>query len=138
MTQFCSVNYICHVCKLKLLLWTCPKFWTILTLIGSNLQLLLNIFYHRSTAILFRTVLLIMETFIFWRKCSSKSCYINFFIQKLVTSITQEWLVLGSCPAPQWITFSMLYRLVYNIPYHLNDLILAWSGVLQWHHNVSP
>ena len=24
--------------------------------------------------------------------------------------ITQEWLVVGSCPTPRWITFLMLYR----------------------------
>ena len=51
MTQFWSVNYVCHVCKLKLL------FWTIFILIGSYLQLLLNTFYHSYTAIVFRTVL---------------------------------------------------------------------------------
>ena len=35
--QFWSVNYICQVYKLKLLFWTCPKFWTIFILIGSYL-----------------------------------------------------------------------------------------------------
>ena len=37
MAQFWSVNYICQVYKLKLLYWTCPKFWTIFILIGSYL-----------------------------------------------------------------------------------------------------
>ena len=31
------------------------------------------------------------------------------------TFITQEWLVVENCPTPSWITFLMLYRLVYNI-----------------------
>ena len=29
MTYFWSVNYICLVCKLKFLIWTCLKFWEI-------------------------------------------------------------------------------------------------------------
>ena len=48
MTQVWSVNYICQVCKLKLLFSKCPKFWRIFILIGSYLQLSLNILYHRS------------------------------------------------------------------------------------------
>ena len=44
------------------------------------------------------------------------------------TFITQEWLVVKSCPTPPWIAFLMLYRSVYNIRSHVNDLILAWSA----------
>ena len=40
------------------------------------------------------------------------------------TFITQEWLVVESCLTPRWITFLMLYRLVYNIRSHFNELIL--------------
>ena len=36
------------------------------------------------------------------------------------TFITQEWLVVEGCPNPRWITFVILYRLVYNIRPHLN------------------
>ena len=36
------------------------------------------------------------------------------------TFITQEWLVVESCPTPRWITFLMLYRMVYNIRSHFN------------------
>ena len=36
------------------------------------------------------------------------------------TFITQEWLFVESCPTPRWITFLMLYWLVYNIRSHLN------------------
>ena len=63
MTQFWTVNYICQVFKLKLLFRTCLKFWTRFILIGSYFQLLLNIFYRRSTAIVFGTVFLDS----FWR-----------------------------------------------------------------------
>ena len=37
------------------------------------------------------------------------------------TFITQEWLVIESCPTSHWIAFLMLYRLMYA-------LILAWSA----------
>ena len=40
---------MCQVCKLKLLFWTSPIFWTIFLLLDSYLKPLLNIFYHRST-----------------------------------------------------------------------------------------
>ena len=63
--------------------------------------------------------------------------YLFIFIQKPITSITQEWLVVESCPSSHWITFSAFYRLVYSIPYHLNDLILAWRAVLQQLQKVS-
>ena len=36
------------------------------------------------------------------------------------TFITQEWLFVESCPTPRWITFLMLYRLVYDIRSQLN------------------
>ena len=44
------------------------------------------------------------------------------------TSITQEWLVIESCPTPRWIVFLMLYRLVLYIRSHFNELILVWSA----------
>ena len=74
----------------------------------------------------------IVETFVFWRKYfQSLLIFMFFFIPKPVISITQEWLVVESCVTPQWITFLMFYRLVYNIHSHLNELILAWSALLQ-------
>ena len=62
-----------------------------------------------------------------------KSSYICVFIlskkRRMVHNfITQEWLVVESCPTPRWIAFLMLYRLVYNINSHFNELILAWSA----------
>ena len=63
-----------------------------------------------------------------------KSSYICVFILSkkrrnfTKTFITQEWLVVESCPTPRWIAFLMLYRLVYNIRSHFNELILVWSA----------
>ena len=37
-------------------------------------------------------------------------------------------MVVESCPTPRWITFLMLYRLVYNIRSHFNYLNLARSA----------
>ena len=43
------------------------------------------------------------------------------------TFITQDWLVVKSCPTPCLIAFLMLYWLVHNIRSHFNELNLAWS-----------
>ena len=40
-------------------------------------------------------------------------------------------MVVESCPTPRWVTFLIICRLVYDIPSHLNGLILAWSTSLQ-------
>ena len=77
MTQFWSVNYTCQVCKQKLLFQRCPKFRTLFILLGSYLQLKLNIFYHKSTAILFETVLFDA----FWRFCGY-FCYLKKIFSK--------------------------------------------------------
>ena len=77
----------------------------------------------------------IMET-CFFKNVFSILLFI-YFIQKPVTSITEGWLVVESCPTPQSISFFMFCRLVCNISYHLNDLVLAWSALLQWRHKVS-
>ena len=71
---------------------------------------------------------------VLWRKIVENSlifvylfCPKNSSIDFTKTFITQEWLVAESCPTPHWIAFLMLYRLVYNIRSHFNELILAWS-----------
>ena len=95
MTQFWSVDYICEVCKLKLLFWTCPNVCAIFVFIGSYLQFLLNIFYHRSTVIVFGIDL--FDTF--WRSWKllffevnifKVFLYLCFFTQDPVTSVSQE------------------------------------------------
>ena len=55
-------------------------------------------------------------------------CPKNGAIDFTKTFITQEWLVVESCPAPRWITFLVQYRLVYSLIY---ALILAWSVYLK-------
>ena len=58
-------------------------------------------------------------------------CQKNGAIDFTKTLITQEQLVVESCPTPRWMAFLMLYRLVYNICSNFNELlILAWSTYL--------
>ena len=72
----------------------------------------------------------------FEMKNCSKSSYMCVFISPKKNStidftktfITKEWLVVESCPTPCWIALLMLYRLVYNIRSHFNELILAWNA----------
>ena len=117
MTQFWSVNYTCQVSKLKLLFWTCLKFWAIFILIGSYFELLLNTFYRESTAIVFGTVLFYIFwrfwKLVFWRKYfQSLFIFMLFFYLKTIN----------------FHNSGIVGKLVYNIPSHLNDLILAWSA----------
>ena len=78
-----------------------------------------------------------LKILVLWRKIVENLlifvylfCPKNGAIDFTKTFITQEWLVVESCPTPRWITFLMLYRLVYNIRSHFNELILAWSACL--------
>ena len=75
-----------------------------------------------------------LKTLVLWRKFFHNLlifaylfCSKNKTIDSGKTSITLAWLVVESCPTPRWITFLMLYRLMYNIRSYFNDLILAWS-----------
>ena len=52
-------------------------------------------------------------------------CPKNSIIDFRKTFITQEWLVVESCPTPLCVAFLMLYRLVQNTRSHFNKLILA-------------
>ena len=45
--------------------------------------------------------------------------------------ITQECLVVESCPTRHWIAFLMLCKFVYNIRSHFTELILACSAYIQ-------
>ena len=78
-----------------------------------------------------------LKILVLWRKIVENLlifvylfCPKNGAIDFTKTFITQEWLVVESCPTPLWIAFLMLYRLVYNIRSHFNELILAWSAYL--------
>ena len=63
------------------------------------------------------------------------SCPKNSSINFTKAFISQEWLVVESCPTLRWIVFLMLYRLVYNIRSHFNELILPWSTYLEISQN---
>ena len=60
-----------------------------------------------------------------------RQCYVIYFVQKTElliaekVSITQELLVVESCPTSHLIALLMLYRLIYNIRSHFNELILT-------------
>ena len=78
-----------------------------------------------------------LKILVLWRKIVENLlifvylfCPKNGAIDFTKTFITQKWLVVESCPTPRWITFLMLYQLVYNIRSHFNELILAWSAYL--------
>ena len=113
---FWSVNYICQVCKLKLVL-----------------KVLDNVFIHRFLLVAFVKYTLsqiyshctqnctFFDIYRLWKLLFSKENIFNiflclcFFIQKPVTSITQEWLVVECCLMPQWKIILMFCRLFYNI-----------------------
>ena len=76
-----------------------------------------------------------LKILVLWRKIVENLlifvylfCPKNGAIDFTKTFITQEWLVVENCPTPRWIAFLMLYRLVYNIRCHFNELSLAWSA----------
>ena len=122
MTQLRSVNYICLVYKFKFLF--------------------LGNIYHRSIALLFGTVFFSsfwrLLKLIFWQKLFQNLIFVFSFYPKSSrtgsrkTSITQELLVIESCPTPCWVPFFAIFcRLVYDISSHLNDPILAQRALLQ-------
>ena len=108
------------------------------------LEILGNI-YDRSIVIVFGTVFFSyfwrLWKLIFWQK-NFKILSLFFYLKNSrtgsrKTSITQELLVIESCPNPRWVTFLIFCRLVYDISSHLNDLILARSILLQVSHQNS-
>ena len=85
MTKIWSEKYIYQVCKLNFLFRIYPKIWAIFILIVCYLELLLNIFYHSSIAIVFKTIFWYFfgdcENLLFLTKKFSKSYIFVFFIQ---------------------------------------------------------
>ena len=76
-----------------------------------------------------------LKIIVLWRKIvQNLLIFVYLFCPKNSTTdftktfITQEWLVVESWPTSRWIAFLTLYRLVYNIGSHFNELILAWSA----------
>ena len=134
MLKFWSVNYICQVCKLYFYFGHVQNFGQYLYL--SVFRYMLDIC---CVAILLKTVFCCtswrQKILILWRKIvENLLIFVYLFCPKsgaidfTKTLITQERLVVESCPTPRWIAFLMLYRLVYNISSHFNELILAWSA----------
>ena len=92
----------------------------------------------RCIAIVLKTVFICtfwrVKTLLLWKKIiQNLPIFVYLFCPKKSTtgsrktSKTQKWLVVETCLIPRWIAFLMPYRLVYNIRFHFNELILAWS-----------
>ena len=139
MLQFWSVNYICQICKLYFYFGLVQNLdniciWVFLVNIESVLLLALVKYMlcsHFTQNCIFLYFLEAKNPCFVTKNCS-KSSYISVFILSKKQHnwfskifITQEWLVVEGCPTPRWITFLTLYRLVYNILFYFNELILA-------------
>ena len=74
---------------------------------------------------------------VFWQKTFQDLISIFSFYPKnsgtgfRKSSITQALLVVESCPTPHRVTLLIFRRLFYDLPCHLNGLILAWRTSLQ-------
>ena len=94
MAQLWSLNYISQLCKLKLLFWTCSKFWEIFVLIDSYPNILLNIFYHRSLySELYFLILSGDCGILFFKEKFSKSSYICVFFKAKASNFCNWGLV---------------------------------------------
>ena len=103
--------------------------------------------YDRSIAILFGTVFFSffwrLWKLIFWQKFFQNLTFtFSFYPQNsrtgsTNTSITQELLVIESCPTPRWLMLLIFCLLIYDISSHLNGLIFARSTLLQVSHQNS-
>ena len=82
-------------------------------------------FWRLKTLVLWQKI--VQNLFIFAHLFCPKNRTIDF----RKNFVTQEWLVVESCPTLCWITFLMFYRLVYNMYFHFNELILAWRTSYQ-------
>ena len=79
-----------------------------------------------------------LKIFVLWQKFfENLLIFVSLFypkngaIDSTKTFLTKEWLVVESCPTSHWIAFLMLYRLVYNIRSHFNELILKYLPVVR-------
>ena len=135
MLKFWSVNYICQVCKL----YFCKLYMSeildniyiwVFSINSESALLLALVKYmlcsHFTQNCIFLYFLEAKNPCFVTKNCW-KSSYICVFILPKSSAIdftktflTQEWLVVESCPTPRWITFLMLCRLVYNICSHFN------------------
>ena len=139
MLKFWAVNYICQDCKIyffsdmsKIL----DNIYVWLFSINSESVLLLALVKYMLCSHLNQNCIFCtfwrLKILVLRRKIvENLLIFVYLFCQKhnvidfTKTFITQEWLVVESSPTPLWITFLMLYRLVDNICFHLNQLILV-------------
>ena len=124
MLKFWSVNYICQACKLYFYFghiqnfgpyvylsvlskeWKCPTFnFSEINVVEPFYSKLIFCYFSR------------LKILVLWRKIVENFlillhlfCPKNGAIDSTKTFITQEWLVVASCPIPRWIAFLMLYR----------------------------
>ena len=139
MLQFWSVNYLCQACKLYFHFGHVQNFGQYVFLVNSESVLRLVLLNIYCIAILPKTVVFCtfwrLKILVLWRKIVQNILiFVYLFCPKnsatdfTKTIITQEWLVVESCPVPRRIVLLMFYQLVYNIRSHFNELILAWSA----------
>ena len=126
MLKFWSVNYISQICKLYFYIdhvrnfgqylylsvfnerWKCPILALVKYMLCSRFtqNSIFCTFWRLKLLVLSRKIVenLLIFVYLF---CAKNGAY-----DFTETFITQEWLVVKSCPTPRWITFLMLYRLV--------------------------
>ena len=125
MLQFWCVNYIWQVCKLQIYLgyiwkfgqylylsvlskqWKFPNFSFCLSICCIAILLksvFLCTFWRLKVIVLGRKIVQNLLIFVYL------FCPKNRTIDLTKSFITQEWLVVESCPTPRWIAFLMLYR----------------------------
>ena len=100
---------------------------------------MLSIFYHSFLAITIKIVFLVLfgewKLLFFWQK-GFQDLIPMFFSPKssrtgsLKTYLIRKWLTVNIWASAPWIAFLMLYRLVYNILSHENDLVFGLKYVV--------
>ena len=110
---FKSVNFTTYFKHGQWFIWV----FLVLTFIESGYSVLLatfakyilsQIYSHGIQNCIFWHFLEIVESFIFWRKKFQNLLIFMFFIEKTVTSITQEWSIMESYLTPKWIVNDIL------------------------------
>ena len=134
MIKFWSVNYICQSVNYTFILdmsEILDNIYISVFSINSESALLLTLikymlcshftqncifctFWRLKIVVLWRIIVEILLIFVYL------FCPKNGAMDFTKSFITQEWLVVESCPTPRWITFLMLCRLVCNLRSHFN------------------
>ena len=132
--KFWSVNCIWQVCKSYFYFGHIRNFDNIYIWVFSinsvNVLLLALVKYmvysHFTQNCIFCTFWRLKILILWWKIVENLLIFVCLFCPKnnaidfTKAFITQEWLIIESCPTPCWITFLMLYRLMYNIRSNFN------------------